>query len=93
MTQAYQYIDTYDGLRDYCQQAEQQSVIAVDTEFVRTRTFYPHIGLVQIFDGIDAVLIDPIAIKDLSPLKALLTNPNVVKVLHACSEDLETFTE
>lgn len=91
MTQAYQYIDTYDGLRDYCQQAEQQSVIAVDTEFVRTRTFYPHIGLVQIFDGIDAVLIDPIAIKDLSPLKALLTNPNVVKVLHACSEDLETF--
>ena len=91
MTQAYQYIDTYDALRTYCQQAEQQSVIAVDTEFVRTRTFYPHIGLVQIFDGIDAVLIDPIAIDDLSPLKALLTNPNVIKVLHACSEDLETF--
>ncbi len=91
MTQAYQYIDTYDALRNYCQQAEQQSVIAVDTEFVRTRTFYPQIGLVQIFDGIDVVLIDPIAIDDLSPLKALLTNPNVIKVLHACSEDLETF--
>ena len=91
MTQAYQYIDTYDALRNYCQQAEQQLVIAVDTEFVRTRTFYPQIGLVQIFDGIDVVLIDPIAIDDLSPLKALLTNPNVIKILHACSEDLETF--
>ncbi|MDG1122422.1 MAG: ribonuclease D [Glaciecola sp.] len=91
MTQAYQYIDTYDALLNYCNQAKQQPVIAVDTEFVRTRTFYPHIGLVQIFDGIDAVLIDPIAIDDLSPLKGLLTDPNVIKVLHACSEDLETF--
>lgn len=91
MTQAYQYIDSYDALLNYCNQAKQQPVIAVDTEFVRTRTFYPHIGLVQIFDGIDAVLIDPIAIDDLSPLKALLTDPNVIKVLHACSEDLETF--
>ena len=91
MTQAYQYIDTYDALLNYCNQAKQQPVIAVDTEFVRTRTFYPHLGLVQVFDGIDAVLIDPIAIDDLSPLKALLTDPNVIKVLHACSEDLETF--
>ena len=91
MSHPYLMIDSYDALLPYCQQAAQQSVIAVDTEFVRTRTFYPHIGLVQIYDGVDIALIDPIAIDDLSPLSQLMTNPQVIKVLHACSEDLETF--
>ena len=91
MSHPYLMIDSYDALLQYCQQAAQQSVIAVDTEFVRTRTFYPHIGLVQIYDGVDIALIDPIAIDDLSPLSQLMTNPQVIKVLHACSEDLETF--
>lgn len=91
MSQPYLLIDSYEALVKYCQQAAQQAVIAVDTEFVRTRTFYPHLGLVQIYDGVDVALIDPIAIDDLSPLTQLMTNPDVIKVLHACSEDLETF--
>lgn len=91
MAKQYLYIDTQAALVAYCEQASTQAVIAVDTEFVRTRTFYPHIGLVQIYDGVDVTLIDPIAIDDLSALSALMTNPNVIKVLHACSEDLETF--
>ena len=75
----------------YGQQASQPAVIAVGTEFFRTRTCYPHLVLVQIYDGVDVALIDPIAIDDLSPLTQLMTNPDVIKVLHACSEDLETF--
>jgi ribonuclease D len=58
---------------------------------VRTRTLYPQLGLIQLFDGKQLVLVDPLAIDDFSCLIDLLTNPDVVKVLHSCSEDLETF--
>ncbi|MGS2720355.1 ribonuclease D [Paraglaciecola aestuariivivens] len=87
----YSFITTNQALADYCLQAKQASAIAVDTEFVRTRTLYPKLGLIQIYDGQQLVLIDPLAIDDFSSLTALLTDPQVVKVLHSCSEDLETF--
>ncbi|MDF1644686.1 MAG: ribonuclease D [Pseudomonadales bacterium] len=67
--------------------------IAIDTEFVRTRTFYAIPGLVQIHDGENGYLIDPIAIPDFSDLVDLFENPEVVKILHACSEDLEIFDQ
>lgn len=87
----YTLITDQASLDAFCLQASKVAEIAVDTEFVRTRTLYPRLGLVQIYDGRQLVLIDPIAIDDLSSLADLLTNPDVVKVLHACSEDLETF--
>ena len=58
---------------------------------MRTRTLYPQLGLIQIYDGKQLVLVDPLTIEDFSSLTELLTNPDVVKVLHSCSEDLETF--
>lgn len=87
----YQIVKTEQGLQEFCAQASQVDAIAVDTEFVRTRTLYPRLGLIQIYDGVSLVLIDPIAIADMTPLVDLLANENVVKVLHSCSEDLETF--
>ncbi|AGH44852.1 ribonuclease D [Paraglaciecola psychrophila] len=87
----YNFITSNQELADFCHQASQVEAIAVDTEFVRTRTLYPQLGLIQIYDGKQLVLVDPLAIDDFSSLTALLTNPNVVKVLHSCSEDLETF--
>ncbi|MCF2949773.1 ribonuclease D [Paraglaciecola aquimarina] len=87
----YTFITDDQALNEFCLQASQVEAIAVDTEFVRTRTLYPKLGLIQIYDGQQLVLVDPLCIKDFSALKALLTNPDVVKVLHSCSEDLETF--
>ncbi|SDS15087.1 ribonuclease D [Halopseudomonas xinjiangensis] len=78
-------------LARWCERWQQLPFVAVDTEFVRTETFYPIAGLIQIGDGEAAYLIDPLAITDWSPLVALLRNPRVVKVLHSCSEDLEVF--
>lgn len=75
----------------FCEQASQAKAVAVDTEFVRTRTLYPILGLIQLYDGQSLVLVDPQEIDDFSPLVELLVNPDVVKVLHSCSEDLETF--
>jgi ribonuclease D len=66
-------------------------VLAIDTEFVRTRTLYAKLGLLQVCDGEQLALIDPLAIDDLSPFWQLLTDANITKVLHACSEDLEVF--
>ncbi|MBL4899105.1 MAG: ribonuclease D [Colwellia sp.] len=87
----YQLIEDESSLEKLCQQYSKATVLAIDTEFVRTRTLYPKLGLLQIFDGKQLALIDPIAINDLSPFWQLLTNENIVKVLHACSEDLEVF--
>lgn len=87
----YLWINSNQQLQSVCEQARQKSAVALDTEFIRTRTFYPKLGLIQLYDGERLSLIDPLAISDLSPFTALLTDSNVLKVLHACSEDLEVF--
>lgn len=78
-------------LNALCESWQQQSAVAIDTEFMRTSTFYPIAALFQVSDGKGCYLIDPLSIDDFSGFKSLLTNPSVVKVLHACSEDLEVF--
>lgn len=77
------------GLAKQCAVWRRLPFVAVDTEFVRVDTFYPQAGLVQVGDGRDAWLIDPLSIHDWRPLAELLADPAVVKVLHSCSEDLE----
>jgi len=66
-----------------------QPVVALDTEFMRVRTFYARPALFQLCDGRHCYLIDPLAIEDLAPLAALLGNASVLKIMHSCSEDLE----
>ena len=87
----YQLVTDTQTLAAFCQRASTKAFIAVDTEFVRTRTLYPQLGLIQLFDGEQLLLVDPLADIQLAPLAELLTNPAVIKVLHSCSEDLETF--
>ena len=79
------------ALAEVCAFARQQSAVALDTEFVRTRTLYPQLGLVQLYAGDEVALIDPTTIQDFSPFIALLADDRVTKVLHACGEDLEVF--
>lgn len=78
-----------DSLARHCAQWQTLPFVALDTEFMRVDTFYPIAALLQIGDGASAWLIDPLLIKNWQPLSALLENPAVVKVVHACSEDLE----
>lgn len=74
-----------------CQRARSAPRVALDTEFIRTRTYYPQLGLIQLYDGETVTLIDPLAIKNWAPFKALLIDQQVLKFLHASSEDLEVF--
>jgi len=85
------WIDQDDQLAELCAVWRKQAAIAVDTEFMRSDTFYPIAGLLQIGDGKGCYLIDPLAIKNLAPLRELMLDTVVTKVLHSCSEDLEVF--
>ena len=84
----YQTIIHAEALAAFCAELG-AAPLAIDTEFVRTRTYYPQLGLVQLFDGQQLALIDPVAIPDLSPLWRVLQRPDQITVLHAASEDLE----
>lgn len=65
--------------------------VALDTEFMRVTTFYPQAALFQIGTLEHCFLVDPLEISDFSPLIQLMESPDIVKVMHACSEDLEVF--
>lgn len=85
----YLWLDDASQLDELCEQWQQLDAIAMDTEFVRTDTFYPKPGLVQIGTGQNIYLLDPIKLANHPGFKALLINPQVTKILHSCSEDLE----
>lgn len=78
-------------LAEACARWRELPMLAVDTEFMRSTTYYPEPALVQVNDGAGNYLIDPLAIDDFEPLSEILTNPKIAKVLHSCSEDLEVF--
>jgi ribonuclease D len=64
-------------------------VIGIDTEFVRERTWRADLGLVQLSDGKQVWLVDPLKTGPLDSLAALFETESVIKVLHAPSEDLD----
>lgn len=66
--------------------------VAVDTEFVRERTYYAQLCLVQIGDANEVACIDALAV-DLAPLWRFLLDPARTKVLHSASQDMEIFVE
>lgn len=88
---AYEWVSNNNRLEALCLQWMQQPVIALDTEFIRRRTFFPVVGLLQVADSHGVYLIDPLTASNFQPLKELFTCSTVTKVLHACSEDLEVF--
>ena len=66
--------------------------MTIDTEFIRERTYFPQLCLVQVAYEGDAAIIDPLSDGiDLAPLFALLQNPKIVKVFHAARQDIEIF--
>lgn len=89
-------LTTTDALAAFCEKAAEAPYVTVDTEFLRERTYFAQLCLVQLAlpgeDDSDAVLVDPLE-GDLSlePLYDLFRNPSVVKVFHAARQDLEIF--
>lgn len=88
---SYQIIQQDAQLKQLCEQARHYSVVALDTEFERIRSYYAKLGLIQLYFGADVALIDPLTITDWQPFIALLADVNVLKILHASGEDIEIF--
>jgi ribonuclease D len=79
-------------LAQFCQRLEAAPYIAIDTEFMRDRTYWPILCLVQIAGPDEAAAIDPLADGiDLTPLLALMQHQGVLKVFHAARQDIEIF--
>jgi ribonuclease D len=89
-------LTTTQELADFCSAAAAFPYVTVDTEFLRERTYYSKLCLVQLAvpseDEDSAVLVDPLADGiSLEPLYELFRNEGVVKVFHAARQDLEIF--
>jgi len=85
-------IDTTEGLAAFCERQTRADYITVDTEFMRDKTYWPLLCLVQIAGPEAAAAIDPLASGlDLAPLFALMAEPRVLKVFHAARQDIEIF--
>ena len=83
------YISTYEDLSALCARARGFSAVAIDTEFLRERTYHAKLCLVQVATPDECAVIDPLAIDDLSPLADLMADVDTLKVFHACSQDME----
>ena len=87
-----QVIETTDALRALTERLSNERFITVDTEFMRERTFWPKLCLIQVAGEKEAAIIDPLAKGiDLQPFFDLLTNEKVLKVFHAGRQDIEIF--
>lgn len=85
------YIDTVDALRTLCASLRSKPYIAIDTEFLRERTYRPELCLIQVKQANLLACIDTLSIDDLSPFVELLMDETITKVFHAASQDLEIF--
>ena len=83
------YIESLPALENFCSSANEESAIGLDTEFVRERTYYPIFALLQISAGNRVAIIDPLTIESLAPLRSILLNPRIQKILHSGRQDLE----
>lgn len=88
-TAPYSYIDSVTALQEVADEFADCDWIAVDTEFVRDRTYYPKFCLLQLASCRGVACIDTLAIEELTPLDALLDDERMVKVFHAARQDLE----
>jgi ribonuclease D len=85
-------IQSADELAAFCERLKQEEFVAVDTEFLRDKTYWPLLCLIQVAARGEARAIDPLAPgMDLAPFVALLADRGLLKVFHAARQDIEIF--
>ncbi len=83
------YIADQEMLEAFVARACSSTVLAIDTEFLREKTYYARLCLLQMATDKEDVVIDPFAVDDLSVISPLLQNDGIVKLFHAGSQDIE----
>ncbi len=85
------YVTDDEGLRELVARIRTAPAVGIDTEFMREKTYFARLCLIQIATDDVAAIVDPLRVRDLSPLCDLFTDESVVKVFHAGGQDLEIF--
>ena len=85
------HVETSAQLHALCTQLKGSQWLALDTEFIREKTYYPNFCLLQICNGDLAASVDPLAIEGLSELADIIYDNSMVKIFHAGRQDLEIF--
>ncbi len=88
----WRWVDSQEELAALLRALEAADVVALDTEFMRERTYRPQLALLQCQTGEQTWLVDTTVALDFSPLQAWLEGP-ALKVLHSCREDLEVLAQ
>lgn len=84
-------IDRPDELTRFLSRLRNVPYVALDTEFIRERTYYPQLCLVQLAHGSEIACIDVLTLEDIAPLLDYLADTSIIKVLHSARQDLELF--
>src|ERR1700710_2215979 len=87
-----QLVTTTEQLDALCTRLAAERFVTVDTEFMRERTYWPELCVVQLAGEHEVAVVDALAPGiDLAPLGALLADTAVEKICHACRQDIEIF--
>lgn len=86
-------IENIDELKDLSEKLSKVDWVGIDTEFLREKTYYPLLCLIQIHSEIGEWCIDTIKIEDLSSFSQVICNPKIEKIFHSCRQDLEALDQ
>ena len=89
----FEFVDSNSRLQALAARWQHEAVLGIDTEFVRTDTFFSRPGLVQLSTPDTIVLLDPIGLDALTPFASVLENAAVVKVMHSAAEDISLLVQ
>jgi len=92
-TPAPRLIETGAALQAHCESLRDTAWLGVDTEFLRVNTYYPRLCLLQLANPDGIVLLDPVKIGHLDPLRGVLADTGIVKIVHAARQDLEVMVQ
>ena len=84
-------IETTEQLTEFCKHLQKSKYIAVDTEFLREKTYYPILCLIQVATPDESACIDVLSGLDLTPFLDVLKDQKILKIFHSCRQDIEIF--
>ena len=86
------YVKDTKELIEICSKLQKSKILSIDTEFIREKTYWPKLCLIQIYNGSEKIIIDPLSNDiDLRPFFKILSNKEILKIFHSGRQDIEIF--
>ena len=82
------HLSTTEELAQFARLAQKTGLLAIDTEFLSGKTYYAKLCLIQLAADGQAAYVDPLALRDLSPLIDVLLDERILKIMHAASQEI-----